>query len=1096
MSSLSTSLKNSYSRWLLPYEQWLRGVKPSVQLQMEQERGGPYGTPSPANSPMKKAASQTPSNLSYESPAARASQALNASLAHGPLPTTPTLTSAIPVLSSGFTAVNAVTTGGGSFTPVNAESCQPTSANKHETPGPPDSHASPVLSTPNQQDGSLQSVKRQLSHEADGEDGEEGESGRRSKRLKKSAAPTITGSQMTQPRHLSLSARKKCALPPGDYCEICGGSTDDKNILLCDGCFTGHHTYCLDPPLKSVPENDWHCPKCVIGTGEFGFEEGGIYSLKQFQDRARKFKDDHFAKRAALESTPSTSGIVTEDDVEKEFWRLASNLMETVEVEYGADIHSTTHGSGFPTMEKQPRNPYSVDPWNLNVLPLDKDSLFRYIKTDISGMTVPWLYVGMCFSTFCWHNEDHYCYSANYQHFGATKTWYGIPGEDAARFEDAMREAVPELFESQPDLLFQLVTLLPPDVLKNAGVNVYAVDQRAGELVVTYPQSYHAGFNHGFNFNEAVNFAPSDWEPFGQSGVERLRDFRRNPCFSHDLLLLTAALEKDLSISNATWLAPALERATVRERTRREYFDENSNSNGYSCDPTALGLEGDSRLLPFNSIVENVDALEDDYVCEYCKTFTYLSRWVCNKSKKVACLDHVSFIDCECTPTSGADQHTVITRCDLRELDEITKRVRDKANLPQAWSDKLKAVTEDTPKPQLKSLKALLTEGERIPWNLPQLPDLKLFVEKCNEWVEEAQLYITRKQQSRRKSEKISRKASKANMAEAAEKEKDFRKLSSIKRLLSAADKIGFECPEIQILQERADTITEYQTKARKALTTLRDQKSADIQELIEVGKSFSLEIPELEQLESILKQMQWCDSARDRIPGRTLQEVEDIIKQAAGLNVPELNEDFVFLNEQKRAGEAWEEKAKELMAAEEIHLAQLDSLSTQAAEIPVTKETFAAVDAILRKQREAQELITSLYERCHSPDIRQRPQYKEVRDVMASLGELSSKPSGTVDLEKEQKRHEDWMRRGKKLFGKSNAPLHILSQHMDLVAARNKACFDLSDQPRGPVEPRSREHTPEDGIPGESSSGKDLFCLCRQPEAGMMIECVACHEW
>ena len=126
---------------------------------------------------------------------------------------------------------------------------------------------------------------------------------------------------------------------------------------------------------------------------------------------------------------------------------------------------------------------------------------------------------------------------------------------------------------------------------------------------------------------------------------------------------------------------------------------------------------------------------------------------------------------------------------------------------------------------------ALLTEGERIPWNLPQLPDLKVFVEKCNEWVEEAQLYITRKQQSRRKSEKISRKASKVNMAEAAEKEKDFRKLSSIKRLLSAADKIGFECPEIQVLQERADTITEYQTKARHALTTLRDQKSADIQE-------------------------------------------------------------------------------------------------------------------------------------------------------------------------------------------------------------------------------------------------------------------------
>ena len=38
---------------------------------------------------------------------------------------------------------------------------------------------------------------------------------------------------------------------------------------------------------------------------------------------------------------------------------------------------------------------------------------------------------------------------------------YGIPGDDAEKFE-AIRQEAPDLFEAQPDLLFQLVTLMNP----------------------------------------------------------------------------------------------------------------------------------------------------------------------------------------------------------------------------------------------------------------------------------------------------------------------------------------------------------------------------------------------------------------------------------------------------------------------------------------------------------------------------------------------------------------------------------------------------------------------------------------------------------
>lgn len=122
MSSLSTSLKNSYSRWLYPYEEYLRLAKPGVHQQLEYEYGGPL-TPSPAHSPMKKPHQHTPSSLRGDSPAIRASDALNASMKEefeNGMKNIPTLDSPAPQpqprpATSGFTAVNA-----GGFTPVNA----------------------------------------------------------------------------------------------------------------------------------------------------------------------------------------------------------------------------------------------------------------------------------------------------------------------------------------------------------------------------------------------------------------------------------------------------------------------------------------------------------------------------------------------------------------------------------------------------------------------------------------------------------------------------------------------------------------------------------------------------------------------------------------------------------------------------------------------------------------------------------------------------------------------------------------------------------------------------------------------------------------
>jgi len=857
----------------------------------------------------------------------------------------------------------------------------------------------------------------------------------------------------------------------------------------------------LDPPAKINPLHDWHCPRCLVGTNDFGFEEGGIYSLRQFQEKARHFKESYFEPKMQYDPITNGKKAVTEDDVEREFWRLVESPSEEVEVEYGADIHSTTHGSGFPTIEKDPLDPYSTDLWNLNVLPLHPESLFRNIKSDISGMTVPWLYVGMCFSTFCWHNEDHYGYSANYQHFGATKTWYGIPGADAERFEEAMKQAVPELFESQPDLLFQLVTLLPPDRLKKAGVNVYALDQRAGQFVITFPQAYHAGFNHGFNFNEAVNFAPEDWEPYGESGVERLQAFRKPPCFSHDELLMTAA-GRDSTIRTAKWLGPAMIRLRDREIQQRQEFlkSHKDSTESHVCKAENASVSDDKCSLGF--VVDDTDVPEVDSQCTYCKAYSYLSSFRCENTLKVMCLLHAGSHDCcdviEDQRLAGSG-HTLRYRLSDDALNAVVQKVVDRAYTPEAWQEKLDKALDDEAKPSLKVLKSLVTEGEKIPWELPGLPDLKAYVIKCNEWVDEATNYITRKQQNRRKDNRKSGKGHSAKASEIEEREKELRKIDNIHKLLRQAEDLSFDCSEIDTLAQRSRDITDFQTNAKPALTDPGQRSIQDFVDLAEVGRCFNVDIPEVEELEMVIQKMKWTDEAQEgRKKFQTLDDVGAIINKGKEFGIPEDNELLVRYQDLKIRGELWENKAQELMAVETIHHPQLEALANQADSLPITNKTRAAVEAILAKQREAQKLIISLYDRSKDADLRKRPKYKEVRSVLDALAELNSKPTGTIDLENMIKRHENWMRKGKKLFGKANAPLHILQVHMDYVADHNNFCFDLEDMPRMPVEPATRENSPTDGeqdVEGVKSE-KNVFCMCRQPEAGMMLECELCHEW
>ncbi|KAH0456461.1 hypothetical protein IEQ34_014368 [Dendrobium chrysotoxum] len=414
----------------------------------------------------------------------------------------------------------------------------------------------------------------------------------------------------------------------------------------------------------------------------FGFAQGPDFTLESFQKYADHFKEQYFCNslNANLRSEQLEPSI---ENIEGEYWRIVERPTEEIEVLYGADLETGMFGSGFPKAASSPLDSDSADwfaksSWNLNNVSRLPGSVLAFESGDISGVLVPWLYVGMCFSSFCWHVEDHHLYSVNYLHWGAPKIWYGVPGREALNLEAAMKKHLADLFEEQPNLLHNLDTQFSPSILKLESVPVYRCIQHPGEFVLTFPRAYHSGFNCGFNCAEAVNIAPVDWLPHGQNAVELYCEQMRKITISHDKLLLGAAREA----VRALWNVLFLKKDTPENRV----WKDTSGPVGVLAKSlkARVELERIRREHLSSSQIRKMDSAfdaESERECVLCHYDLHLSAAGCSCSPdKFSCLIHAKHL-CSC------DWKTrfFLFRYEISELNTLSDAVGGKLSSVHKW---------------------------------------------------------------------------------------------------------------------------------------------------------------------------------------------------------------------------------------------------------------------------------------------------------------------------------------------------------------------------------------------------------------------------
>lgn len=139
--------------------------------------------------------------------------------------------------------------------------------------------------------------------------------------------------------------------------------------------------------------------------------------------------------------------------------------------------------------------------------------------------------------------------------------------------------------------------------------------------------------------------------------------------------------------------------------------------------------------------------------------------------------------------------------------------------------------------------------------------------------------------------------------------------------------------------------------------------------------------------------------------------------------------------------------------------------------------------------------LRNNFLESRHDPDFLKRPTYKEAEDIVARLVKFSQGAVVTGELEAETRHHGDWIRKGKQMFRNDGTSVQTLLEQLRVVDEKTRYCFDLADIYTPATKTASSKEIPNlhEFAPDER---EEVFCLCRQPEAGIMIKCAVCHEW
>lgn len=923
---------------------------------------------------------------------------------------------------------------------------------------------------------------------------------------------------------------------------------------------------------------------------------GKLRNLQQLMERDSKVQQNIIKNN---QHTFLESFEISTRDFEALFWSTVSeHSLEPLGIEVAKQLSSFVHSPKFQRLTTHTSTDFALDaqksieaatnPWNLYNIAFAPNSLLGLLTNlDVTTQDIyhPTTNVNMTFGFENWRCEDHFLQLCDYLYYGSSKLWHFIPESEVDKFEtlldslnheetpvenmkenleaDALqamlgpiaRSADSSRYEHRSPPLEKLIKrlqikskrnqeyLVSCEQLEKHNIKYHTALQGPGEFIIKYPKVYSCNVSSGLNVGAEVNIATVSWLDYALLAEKWLSSQHILPAFLLFKLLTNFANLYDNGNGKVNFDSHFFPVAEKDLSSRVESELESRELVRKMLNHTKETV-ADERTSNINDWISHVDmscAFPSKVVVTAVGTSLALTMSLQNfLDLGEQIMNH---------PELKVELHLYYTDDRLRAFCRSLSSYSIDYN---EWMKNYRDFFASSSEPNLRNIKALLADGDKIMAAMRSsnsklsesedakkyfqaLENLRNFVNRANDIVEECQLILNVKHQQR--------------IRGGSDQEcEDY--LSRLYLVLKLLPTLGFLSPETEQIMELKVEIENFDRAAR-LLISKPGATVRDFEDLIDLGMSFGLELPSLSLLKRLKERITWTatyetivsggDPFASKVDHYTLEHLVEFAGE--GLKVLGTNDRpmLVMVDQIIKSSKEYSTGVAKIFAveyADEVDLQKLDSIINDLeARSRAKNEERLIASAEVYKQlielRNQSSMLEKFKEMLEGMKNGIAYQYQQVKHVQKQVEASGLKLKCTIVADS-VRRCDEWISSlyqylenveypsafHPEMRNDVNAKLTLHSgviKALRGIHAKCKISFDMDSddylkcssyqffrseqeenstkidaEPSGASEPTE---VSEPTAP-EPEAKLAIYCLCRESEFGDMIECDACKEW